>query len=394
MVDDAPHEARARETRAFVVAPEPNDWLRPVLDALRQAGPVEVFAPWVLPRPLVTLGRRVGFVRRRDGDRLPGARGRGWFTAAELLLRGVARGKTAATLSNRVRMRALVDHAAAFRIARDPTPSLVVAPSLAARRSFAAGRRIGATCLLVEDMPDFDSLVDGLDALATALPQATFLRNHRPGPRAHARQRAERWQADVVGVRGRVAWQRIGGNKTRVQIPRTAFTAVGRRGRDVLFAGPPLARCGSAHLPALLNALEDVTIRVLPGPCSEPPSLQNHPRIQVHRSADLDGIGAVLSLSPLESHPAPVARALDAGVPIVGTTASTGVVTPTSILRVEDPTPCVLTDALRQALSGHPPRPQPWQAPQRLAQYVVESSCTLETNSASAPSVRTSVPTT
>lgn len=390
MADDA----RRREPRAFVVAPEPNDWLRLVLDVLRNSGPVEVFAPWVLPRPLIALGRRVGFVRRRDGRELPGTHGHGWFTAAELLLRGFARGKTAATLSNRVRMRALVDHAAAFRIARGTAPSLIVAPSLAARRCFAQARRAGSTCLLVEDMPDFDTMVDGLDALAAQLPQATFLRNHRPSGHAHARQRAERWQADVVGVRGRVAWQRVGGNKARVQVPRTVVTDRGRRGRDVLFAGPPLARCGSAQLPALLDALEDITIRVLPGPCSEPPSLQRHPRIQVHRGADLDGIGAVLSLSPLESHPAQVTRALDAGVPIVGTTASTGVVTPSSILRVEDSSSRVLADAISQALEGRGPVPQPWQAPQSLAQYVVESSRTLETNSASTPSVRTSVPTT
>ncbi len=388
MADDA----RPREPSVFVVAPEPSDWLRPMLDVLQRAGPVEVFAPWVLPPSVAALGRGVGFVRRRAGQELPGTRGHGWFTAAELLLRGLARRKTAATLSNRVRIRALVDHAAAFRLARGPAPRLLIAPTLAARRCFAQGRRVGASCLLVEDMPDFDTLVDGLDGLAAALPEAAFLRNHRPRPQAHARQRAERWQADAVGVRGRVAWQRIGHRKTRVQLPRTAFTDQGRRGHDVLFAGPALARCGSVGLPALLNALPEITIRVLPGPCSEPGSLGNHPRIQVHRSPDLDGIGAVLSLSPLESYPAVVARALDAGVPIVGTAASTGLVTPASVLRIDNATPGAIADVLTQALEGQAPLPMPWRAPRSLAQYVVESSCTLETNSACAPSVRSSIP--
>ncbi|MBV1861975.1 MAG: hypothetical protein KUG77_26370, partial [Nannocystaceae bacterium] len=338
-------DARIREPATFVIAPEPGDWLQPVLEVLQRTGRVEVFAPWVLPRILAPLGRRVGFVRRRDGRGLPGARGRGWFTAAELLLRGFARGKTAATLSNRVRMRALVDHAAAFELARSRAPRLIVAPSLAARHCFAQGRRVGSTCLLVEDMPDLDNLVDGLDLMAAAHPEATFLHNHRPRPQDHARQRSERWQADVIGVRGRVAWQRVGESKTAVQLPRTASINHGRRGNDVLFAGPPLARCGSQQLPQLLAVLPDVTIRVLPGPCSEPSSLCSHPRIQVHHSADLDGIGAVLSLSPLESHPGSVARALDAGIPVVGTAASTGVLTPTSLLRVEDSTPTAIADA-------------------------------------------------
>lgn len=390
MADDA----RRPEPRALVVAPEPTDWLPPMLDVLRASGPVEVFAPWVLPRAVASMGQRVGFVRRRDGRRLPGTRGHGWFTAAELLLRGFARGSTAATLSNRVRMRALADHAAAFRLARSLTPQLLIAPSLAARRCFAQGRRAGSTCLLVEDLPDFDSLVDGLDVLAATLPQARFLRNHRPRPQAHARQRAERWQADAIGVRGRAAWTRVGARTCRVQLPRTVFTRAGLPGRDVLFAGPPLARCGSTQLPALLRALPDVTIRVLPGPCSEPASLAEHPRIKVHRSADLTGIGAVLSLSPLESHPVAVARALDAGLPIVGTRASTGLIAASSMVCVDEPTPLALADALTVALAGHAPVPRPWLAPQSLAQYVVASSRTVETDSARSPSVRTSVPTT
>ncbi|MGH1348186.1 MAG: hypothetical protein ACRBN8_41915 [Nannocystales bacterium] len=386
--------ARRADHRVFIIAPEPNDWLRPVLEVLQPSRPVEVFAPWVLPQALAKLGRRIGFVRRRDGRGLPGARPHGWFTASELLVRGVARGKTAATLSNRVRMRALVDHTAAFHIARRPTPSLIVAPSLAARRSFAHGRQAGATCLLVEDLPDLDTLVDGLDALASAHPQASFLRNHRPRLRAHARQRAERWQADAVCVRGRVAWQRLGPSKTRVQLPRSPFTGRGTPGGDVLFAGPPLARCGSTALPELLDALEDVTVRVLPGPCSEPSSLQHHPRIQIHRGAGLDGVGVVLSLSPLESHPSTVTRALDAGVPIVGTTASTGVVTSASILCADASPPGALAEALTEAVHGAAPVPQPWRAPRSLAQYIAESSTTCTRNSASTPSVRTSVPTT
>lgn len=389
-----PGDARLRDARAFVVAPEPGDWLRPVLDVLQRAGPVEVFAPWVLPTVLAPLGHRVGFVRRRDGRDLPGARGRGWFTAAEIIARGWARGKAAATLSNRVRMRSLVDHAAATRIAHGPAPSLIVAPSLAARRCFAQGRRVGSVCMLVEDMPDFDTLVDGLDRLARALPQATFLRNHRPSPRAHARQRAERWQADVVGVRGRVAWHRVGATKTRVLLPRAASPPLHEAGRDVLFAGPPLARCGSDQLSPLLAALPDLTIRVLPGPCSEPSSLDRHPRIRVHRGAGLEGIGAVLSLSPLEAHPAPVTRALDAGIPIVGTSASTGVVAADSMQRIDNPCARTLADALTLALAGRAPQPQPWRAPVTLAQYVAESSRTIETNSAEAPSVRDRVPTT
>lgn len=365
-------DTAAPNPRALIVAPEPTGWLRAVLGALSRWGAVEVFAPWALPAPLVALGRHAGFVRRRDGAALPGARGRGWFTVAELGLRTLARGRAAATFANRVRMRSLADLAAARRLSRD-APPLVIAPSFAARRTFAAAKRHGSTCLLLEDMPDFDGLVDGLDALARALPEAHFLRNHRPRPRDHARQRAERWQADAIAVRGRIAWGRLGAARPRMLLPRLVSEDIGRcvGGDAILFAGPPLARCGSNHLPALLDALKSHTIRVQPGPCSEPSTLLQHPRVHVRRG--FAGVGAVLSIGPLESHPAAVAEALDRGVPIVGTLASTGLVDPTSMLEVDPRDGLETARALETALaSGASPRP--WSAPLTLATWLAQNA--------------------
>ena len=158
--------ATAGRVDAFVVVPEPTDWVRPVVEALEAVGTVRVFAPWVLPSTASRLGRSLGFVRRRDARGLPGAPPTGWFTAVELCARAHARGKAARTFANRVRMRRLVDALAAFELSRGEAPRVVVAPSFAARRTFAAARRDSDRCLLVEDMPDFDGLVDGLVALA------------------------------------------------------------------------------------------------------------------------------------------------------------------------------------------------------------------------------------
>lgn len=358
----------AARVDALVVAPEPTSWLRPVVDTLQAVGIVRVFAPWALPSAAARLGTSVGFVRRRDARRLPGARWTGWFTAAELAARAHARGKAARTFANRVRMRRLVDALASFDLGRDAAPRLVVAPSFAARRTFAAARRGGATCLLIEDMPDFDGLVDGLDGLAREHPQAHFLRNHRPRANDHARQRAERWQADAVAVRGRAAWHRLGGSKNRVVLPRVPDPREVRRGHEVGFAGPALARAGSTHLPALLDALPERTIRVRPGPCSEPASLANHPRVRVDPS--LDGVGVVASLGPLESHPDAVTQALDAGIPVVGTLASTGLLDPSTV-GVVDPSDVRSTaDAIEAALSGDGAVPRPWTAPLTLRAWL------------------------
>lgn len=352
---------------AFVVVPEPTSWSRPVVDALESVGTVRVFAPWALPTTASRLGRSIGFIRRRDARGLPGVVPSGWFTAVELVTRAYARGKAARTFANRVQMRALVDALAASRLNRGKAPRLVVAPSFAARRTFAAARRSDAACLLIEDMPDFDRLVDGLDALAREHPQAHFLRNHRPRVKDHARQRAERWQADAVAVRGRAAWHRLGNASVRVSLPREATARQVRRGNDVCFAGPALARAGSLYLPALLEALPGRTIRVHPGPCSEPASLGSHPRVRVDRS--LDGVGVVASLGPLESHPDAVAQALDAGIPVVGTLASTGLLDPSSI-DVVDPSHAHATATAIESALSRGTAPRPWTAPLTLRAWL------------------------
>lgn len=358
----------AASVDAIVVAPEPADWLHPVTRALERVGRVQVFAPWALPSAVGRFGGRIGFVRRRNPQGLRGARPTGWFTAVELMARAYARGKAARSFANRVRLRTLVDRVAALALARGEPPPLVVAPSFAARRTFAAARRRGTTCLLVEDMPDFDGLVDGLDALARQHPQAHFLRNHRPRAEDHGRQRAERWQADVIAVRGRVAWHRVGASTTRVLLPQASKVCPSERGVDIGFAGPALARAGSTHLPALLEALPDRILRVRPGPCSEPASLLRHPRVQV--DASLRGVGVVASLGPLESHPEAVAQALAGGIPVVGTLASTGLLDPSTVHTVDPSDTPSTAAAIEAALAGDGIAPRPWTAPLSLGEWL------------------------
>ncbi len=342
------------DSRAFVVAPEPADWLAPLIEQLESRYAVDVFAPWALPDRLPALARRVGFVRRRLGH----GDGAAWFTAAELAARAYARGRAAPTFAARFRLRALAGNAAAARLTRGPTPDLVVAPSFSARRPFAASAQ--AQHLLLEDQPDLDGLVDGLDALARQHPQAAFLNNHRPRFADHVTQRAERWQADAIAVRGRVAAARLGNRRPVLRLCMPTPTVGGTRGDTVLWPGPLLARSGAMHLPALLTAVPTLKIRAQRAGIVEPESLASHPRVELSSTPSLEDIGAVLSLGALESHPRAVTLALAAGLPVVGTEASTGALAKGSVSIVDPHDVAGLARALRAALLGNASSPRPW----------------------------------
>ncbi|MEM6293366.1 MAG: hypothetical protein AAGA54_18985 [Myxococcota bacterium] len=358
----------AAERQAFIVAPEPVDWLAPLVAQLEGAYDVEVFAPWALPDRLPRVARRVGFVRRRLGY----AGGRAWFTAAELAARAYARGKAAPTFAARFQLRAMAGYAAAAHLARRRTPAVVIAPSFAARRVFAATP--DSRHLLLEDQPDLDGLVDGLDALARQHPQAAFLNNHRPRFTDHVAQRAERWQADAIAVRGRVAAARLADRGPVLRLPTTAPTVDADGGDTVLFAGPLLARGGAMHLPALLRAMPALKIRAQRVDVVEPVSLAEHPRVELSSAPSLQGVAAVLSLGSLESHPRAVARALAAGLPVVGTKASTGALAQGSATWVDPDDGAALQKALHEALHGRAPKPRAWTAAPDIATWAGELS--------------------
>lgn len=358
------------DPRALIVAPEPVDWLRPVIDALRTVMRVEVFAPWALPqlsRPVPS----IGFIRRRDTTDVPRC-SVGWplrasFVGLELALRAHARGKAARTFAARFRMRALVDRLAAREVRRR-APALLLAPSLAARRTFAAAASHPTRCILIEDLPDLDHLVDGLDELAHAHPNASFLRNHRPRFADHVDQRAERLQAHAIAVRGAVALDRLQAKRC-VALPTAPSTVTPtKRGSTVLLAGPAVARSGTLHLRALLDAMPELTVRIQPAERLEPAWLRNDARVQLDPAISFVDVGAVLSLASLESHPRAVARATHHAIPVVGTVASTGAIEGACHVDPKDVQSTVA--AIRAALRGELPAPRPWNGTQSLVDCV------------------------
>ena len=101
-------------------------------------------------------------------------------------------------------LRAAIDAWAAAEVRRR-RPRLVIAPSLAARRTFAAARAAGAATVLVLDVPLLRALHRDLDRAAERWPERAFLRRFRAPSWAIARQEAERVMADLILVRGAYA---------------------------------------------------------------------------------------------------------------------------------------------------------------------------------------------
>jgi hypothetical protein len=122
----------------------------------------------------------------------------------DLALRLWARGKTDRRYLGEFARRAALD-AWFAREVRRLRPDTVVATSLAARRTFAAAKTIGARTVLVLDLPLFRALHRDLDRAAAHWPDRKFLRRFRAPSWALARQEAERVLADLVLVRGAYA---------------------------------------------------------------------------------------------------------------------------------------------------------------------------------------------
>jgi hypothetical protein len=198
----------------------------------------------------------------------------------DLALRVWARGKTDRRYLGDFARRAALD-AWFAREVRRLRPETVIACSLAARRTFAAAKSIGARTMLVVDLPLLRALHRDLDRAATHWPERTFLRRFRAPSWAIARQEAERVLADLVFVRGPyarslcladgIAPQRLAPLPTRVisiEKPthptnriRLAGLAAARHGIDTALAAARLAgktlvvRIGDGTEPSNLGQL-------------------------------------------------------------------------------------------------------------------------------------------
>jgi len=184
-----------------IVAASPGEALAPLAAACREVAPVECWAPLELPRWLARAPGPLGrYAARRAG---PGPV-RPHLIAADAALRAWARDRTDRRYQADFLRRAAIDAWAAGEVRRRQ-PRLVIAPSLAARRTFAAARAVGAATVLVLDVPLLRALHRDLDRAAERWPDRAFLRRFRAPSWAIARQEAERVMADLVLVRGAYA---------------------------------------------------------------------------------------------------------------------------------------------------------------------------------------------
>ncbi|MGN6111001.1 MAG: hypothetical protein ACTHU0_38240 [Kofleriaceae bacterium] len=339
--------------------------LDPLIAAARGLAATAVWAPlaapdWLAraPGPLGAFGRR----RVRDRDRA---------APSLLLVEGVLRAWAGARTDRRYRaelaLRTAIDRWAAREVRR-ARPRVVIAPSLAARHSFAAAREVGAATVLVLDLPLLRALHRDLDRAAAAWPDRRFLRRYRAPSWAIARQEAERVMADLVLVRGpyaRACCAADGISAARLgdlpaPPPRELARPAAPTGR-LRLAGLAAARHGVDTAIAAARALGlELVVRV--GEGTEPAGLAEQPGIST-----LDGpVDAVICPAICEAYPAEVQVR---GLPVIAS--------PMASLEGDGPDPFdpeAFAAAIREALTAPeatpapaPPAPAPSILPQLAA---------------------------
>lgn len=349
-----------------IVAPEPAPWLAPVIELALQAGPVRVLAPWAVRAgvPAWLPARLRAFWQRRSLTvegldapvTLPG------WALGEGALRAWAGALADRKLAARFALRAAVDWLAArWLAARGRDVRVVIAPSCAAQRTFAAAARRGAAGLLIEDLPDIRGLHADLDAALRVHPGCVFLRRYRASRAVIVRQEAERALAGALPgaliLRGQHAQrerERLGFAPARIlalepdmRVPvrpaRPKDTAAGARVRAgtarVLLAGLAAARHGAVEALAAVGARPRLTLLVRPGEGMEPRDLLAHPQVAVASEDErrhLRGVDVVLAPAWCEAYLDEVALAERLGVPVVATLRGAGWVTPVAAITPGD----------------------------------------------------------
>jgi hypothetical protein len=219
---------------------------------------------------------------------------------------------------------------------------LVVAPSLSARRTFAAAAAQGLPRLLVEDLPGLREFHDDLDRAARRWPDAQLLRRYRAPAPVVARQEAERVLADLIVVRGRFAERQRrarGLGAKRIVVVPPAERGVGsgvdrhafqrRAGPTILLAGVAAARNGVFEALEATRMVPDATLLVRAGEGAEPAALLANPQRRCASAEARDGLAGVdLVLAPAwcECYPPEVPLAARLGLPVVASARAAGAV--------------------------------------------------------------------
>jgi hypothetical protein len=313
----------------FVVAPEPADWVAPLVEDLARQGPVTVLAPWRMagpPRVPAALG---AFVARRRLS-FPGVTVLRWpaWPAVEAAMRVWERGENARLVRGRLAVRRLVDAIAARMMPGGVRT--VVAPTGAGERVFAVAARRGAEAILVHDTPNLRALHDDLDRASARHADQRSLRRYRATPGAIARQEAEYVLARRILVRGSFAQSLLEAHGHGPKVERLAAPApppIPRAGtrpgasRTVLLAGAATARSGVIEAIAAIAAVPGLTLLAR---APDPPDLlramgsraRAPTRAEVER---LEGVAAVVAPALCEAYPREVVAAVSAGIPAITT---------------------------------------------------------------------------
>ncbi len=285
-----------------------------LVDDCREVGATEVWSPISVPSALARVPGPIGrFANRRRVD----ADVRGPLLIADAALRAWARDRTDRTYLGEFALRVAIDAWAAREVAKRK-PSTVIASSLAARSTFAAARAIGATCVLVIDIPLLRALHRDLDRAVERWPTREFLRNYRAPAWAIARQEAERVMADLILVRGPYAKSLciadgVPANRVAV-LPSTGPTiaAPARPVGRIRLAGLAAARHGIDTALAAAQRL-GVTLVVRSGEGTEPADLASRAGV-ADVAHDREPVDAIICPAVCETY-APELRAT--GIPVI-----------------------------------------------------------------------------
>jgi hypothetical protein len=296
-----------------IVAATAGGALDALVTACRAIAPTELWSPLATPAWLTRAPGVIGrYARRRHAPHDAAAP---YLLAVDAGLRAWARGHTDRRYHADFALRAAIDGWAAREVRRR-CPRLVIAPSLAARRTFAAARTIGAATALAVDVPLLRALHRDLDRAAAVWPERGFLRRFRAPSWAIARQEAERVMADLVLVRGAYAHALCladGVPAARLAMlpapPPRAWPAPPAPTGRIRLAGLAAARHGVDTALAVARALgKTLVVRV--GEGTEPPDLARRAGVAI----DDDLVDAIVCPAICETYPDEL-RAL--GIPII-----------------------------------------------------------------------------
>ena len=267
-------------TIALVTA-TPGPGLAALEAAGRALGALEIWSPLATPSWLARIPGPLGVYagRRLRAHDLAAPH----VLAVDAALRAWARDRTDRRYRASFALRAVIDRWAAAEIRRR-RPRLVIAPCLAARRTFAAARAVDAATVLVMDVPLLRALHRDLDRAAAVRPERAFLRRFRAPSSAIARQEAERVLADLIVVRGPYAHalclaDGIPASRLAIMPPPTSLLrAPPQRTGRVRLAGLAAARHGVDTALAATRRL-GLTLVVRTGEGTEPVDLAQLPGV-------------------------------------------------------------------------------------------------------------------